>query len=229
MATIKRYLKALKDYFTKGEAGDAAFIETEFYGLGTNPQLLAQLQDFAGYYPTIDLEQLRQLPEGTLGYEYSQHMLKYEIQPLEISPDLQEEADRNCFALRYTLTHDIFHILLGFDTSFAGEMGVYGFTVAQNYSKMLSLAELPFMLIFSIIAPTQIRKIFANNRRGKALGKQAQCLLAYPFEENWARPISDIRAELGLVLNQSNRSEHERENSTDKNQSQGFITVTRLS
>ena len=200
MPSIKRYAKALKDYFTKGETGDAAFVETKFYGIGANPDLIAQLQDFVGYYPSINLKQLAQLPKGTLGYEYARYMKQHHIQPLEISPDLKEEADRNPFALRYTVTHDLFHILLGFDTSYAGEMGVFGFTVGQNYSRMLKLAELPVMLIICLIAPKQIKKTLANRRRGKVIGKQAKCLLVYPFENNWSRPINDIRAELGLIL-----------------------------
>ena len=200
MPSIKRYLKALKDYFTKGEAGDAAFVEIEFYGIGANPALIAQLQDFVGYYPSINLEELGQLPEGTLGYEYVRHMKQHKLQPLKISPDLKEEADRHPFALRYTVTHDIFHIILGFDTTYAGEMGVFGFTVGQNYSKMLKIAEPIILLIFCLIAPTKIGKIWKNNRIGKALGKQVQCLLVYPFESNWSRPIDDIRAELGLFF-----------------------------
>ncbi len=201
MPSIKRYAKALKDYFTKGEAGDAAFGEIKFYGIGADPNLIAQLQNYVGYYPTIDLEELSQLPEGTLGYEYAQHMKKNNIQPLEISPDLKEEADRDPFALRYTVTHDIFHILLGFDTSYAGEMGVFGFTAGQNYSKMLKIAEPLILLLLCLIKPHKIKQIWKSDRIGKALGKQAECLLVYPFEKNWAHPINDVRAELGLLLN----------------------------
>ena len=201
MPSIKRYSKALKDYFTKGEAGDAAFGEIKFYGIGADPDIIAQLQDFVGYYPSIDLEKLSQLPEGTLGYEYAQHMKENNIQPLEISPDLKEEADRDPFALRYTVTHDIFHILLGFDTSYAGEMGVFGFTVGQNYSKMLKIAEPLILLLFFIIKPTKIKEIWQSDRIGKALGKQAECLLVYHFEKNWSRPIDDVRTQLGLLSN----------------------------
>ena len=223
MPSIKRYAKALKDYFTKGEAGDAAFGEIEFYGIGANPDLIAQLQDFVGYYPSIDLEQLSQLPKGTLGYEYAQHMKQHNIQPLEISPDLKEEADRNPFALRYTVTHDLFHILLGFDTSYAGEMGVFGFTVGQNYSKMLHLAEFPVMLIICLVAPKQIKQTFANRQRGKAIGKQAKCLLTYHFEDNWSRPIEDIRAELELIL-EDEQSDTER-NTVIEAQSRTKVTA----
>ncbi|NJN23328.1 MAG: hypothetical protein HC810_01555 [Acaryochloridaceae cyanobacterium RL_2_7] len=199
MASIKRFVKAYQDYFTEGETGDAALLESQLYGLGTNPDLLAQLQSFAGYYPTINLEQLRQLPKGTLGYEYAQHMQEHGIQPLEISDDLREEAKRHPFALRYTVTHDIFHILLGFDTSYAGEAGVFGFTVGQNYTKALNLTYPLIKLIFLLIKPWQGKAILASARRGKELGKQAACLLAYRFEEHWARPIADIRAELGVL------------------------------
>ena len=240
MPSIKRYIKAmrprvgvrrkgtriktaLKDYFIKGEAGDAAFGEIEFYSIGANSALIAQLQDFVGYYPSIDLEQLSQLPKGTLGYEYAQHMKQHNIQPLEISPDLKEEADRNPFALRYTVTHDLFHILLGFDTSYAGEMGVFGFTVGQNYSKMLKLAELPVMLIICLIAPKQIKQTLANRRRGKTIGKQAKCLLTYPFEDNWSRPIEDVRAELGLVL--EDELNREVKNAIAEVETQGRVAV----
>ncbi|MBE9126631.1 MULTISPECIES: Coq4 family protein [unclassified Coleofasciculus] len=200
MANLKRFIKAYKDYFTKGETGDAALLESELYGFGVNPDVLVQLQDLAAYYPKIDLTQLSQLPEGTLGYEYAQHMLKNGIQPLEISDDLRAEAERHPFALRYTVTHDIFHILLGFDTSYPGEMGVFGFTVGQNYTKALNLVYPLIKLIFVMIKPMQAKAIFASASRGKELGEQASCLLAYRFEENWARAIADIRSELGLVL-----------------------------
>lgn len=200
MAKIKRYIKALKDYFIKGEVGDIAFLKFEVLGLGANPQVLAQLQDFAGYYPTINLEQLSQLPEGTLGYEYAQHMKKCGIQPLEISQDLREEADNHLFALRYTVIHDIFHVLLGFDTSYAGEMGVFAFTIAQNYSKIINAFEPLVTSVYPLIFLNQAEQMRANIRKGKALGKKAKCLLVYRFEDNWARPIADMRSELGLVL-----------------------------
>lgn len=77
MITIKRVIKAFGDYFTKGKAGDIGLLEFELYAIGLNPQVEAKLQNFVGYYPKINLEQLSQLPIGTLGYEYAQHMHKY--------------------------------------------------------------------------------------------------------------------------------------------------------
>ncbi|WP_414565778.1 MULTISPECIES: Coq4 family protein [unclassified Anabaena] len=200
MATIKRFIKAIKDYYTLGQAGDIAFLKFEMFGMSANPDVVAQMQDLAGYYPSIDLEELRQLPEGTLGYEYAQHMLKNGIQPLEISADLREEASLSPFGLRYTLTHDVFHVLLGFDTSYAGEMGVAAFMIAQDYSKLLNVFNPVMTFLYPLIFRSQGQQMRSNIRRGKALGEQATCLLAYRFEENWGRAIADIRAELGLIL-----------------------------
>ncbi len=202
MASIRRFIQAVRRYYKTGDVGDVAFLKINLFKSGVNPAIKDQLQELAGYYPKIDLEQLSQLPAGTLGYEYAQHMRKNGIQPLAISPDLQEEADRNPFALRYVVTHDIFHVLLGFDTSYAGEIGVYAFVVAQNYSKLLNIFHPLAMLLYPVVEPMRIRETRAYFRRGAALGKQAQCLLTYRFEENWERAIADLRSELGLLLDE---------------------------
>lgn len=203
MASIKRFIKAIRDYYGKGQVGDIAFLKTQILGISAAPEFLTQLEDLAGYAPAIDLEALSQLPEGTLGHAYARHMQKNKIHPLVISPDLQEDAKQDPFALRYTATHDMFHILLEFDTSYAGEMGVLAFTVAQNYSKFLN-AYMPFAKsVYPWIFSAQKEAILANLSKGDVLGKQAECLLLYRFEDNWARPISDIRAELELVLEES--------------------------
>ena len=200
MATFKRFIKAIKDYYQQGEAGDIAYLKIELLRIGGSPELLAKLEGLEDYYPTVDLEELAQLPKGTLGYEYAQHMNQNGIHPLRISDDLIEAARANPFALRFTATHDIFHVLLGFDTSYAGEIGVLGFTIGQGYSKFLNAYEPIIKHLYPLILRSQAQQIRTNLAKGKAIGEQAQCLLAYPFESNWARPIEDIRAELGLVL-----------------------------
>ncbi|MGD2180862.1 Coq4 family protein [Lusitaniella coriacea] len=215
MATVRRFIKAIKDYYQKGETGDIAYLKIELLRIGSNTDLLAQLQDIADYYPTIDLEELSQLPEGTLGYEYAQHMKRNNIHPLVISSDLIEAAKANPFALRFTATHDIFHILLGFDTTYAGEVGVLGFMIGQGYSKFLQAYEPVVKHFYPFILRSQAQQIRANLDRGKALGEQAKCLLAYRFEDNWSRPIEDIRAELRLVL-KSQQFDAESGNTSDR-------------
>ena len=207
MATLRRFAKAIRDYYQYGKAGDLAYLKIELLGIGGNDNTLAQLQNVAGYYhyPTVDLDKLGQLAEGTLGYEYARHMKEHNLQPLKISHDLIEAAKANPFALRFITTHDIFHVLLGFDTSYAGEVGVLGFTIGQDYSKFLKAYEPVVKHLYPLIFRSQAKQIRANFSRGKAIGEQAQCLLSYPFELNWSRPIEEIRVELRLVLKDADR------------------------
>jgi ubiquinone biosynthesis protein Coq4 len=116
-----------------------------------------------------------------------------------VSPELDTIARRNVFALRYVVTHDIFHVLLGFDTSYAGEIGVLAFAAEQNYSPSLVTSLRIARVLYPILAPSQIKAIFANVRKGQELGEKAKFLLGIRFEEYWKRPLSEVKAELGLT------------------------------
>jgi ubiquinone biosynthesis protein Coq4 len=54
-------------------------------------------------------------------------------------------------------------------------------------------------VLYPVLAPWQLKEIFANVRKGQELGKKAKFLLGVRFEEYWERPLSEVRAELGLT------------------------------
>ena len=197
MVSIKRYFQIYTDY-KSGKPGDAGYLEFKAYGWGADSDLLTQLRTLPKQYD-LDLEQLIQLPVGTLGYEYAKHMKKYGIQPLEISADLQADAEENPFEIRLLTVHDIYHVLLGFDITYAGEAGVFAFKAAQGYSRMLPILQPLALIGICLMRPKSVRQTVANFRRGRSLGKQAKCLLTYRFAENWTKPVSEIRAETGLI------------------------------
>lgn len=121
-----------------------------------------------------------------------------QLKPLNISPKLEDVAKRNLFALRYLVTHDIFHVLLDFDTTYAGEIGVLAFAATQNYSKSLEISLCLARLLYPILARQQIKAIFANLEKGRELGKKADFLLGYRFEDHWEEPIDHLRKKLRL-------------------------------
>src|SRR5690606_38472392 len=123
--------------------------------------------------------------------------------PFEVSEGLEEEVRRNTFAVRYAVTHDIFHLLLGFDTSWAGEMGVLAFAAAQRYSAHLALSVPIAAVLYRLRAPRQWRAIGEAAQRGRAMGQRAPFLLGGRFEDHWQRPLADVRREWlgeGLAL-----------------------------
>lgn len=183
--------------------GDFAILKADALGAKVNPAIESNLQQVVGYYPPIDLEKLSLYPEGSFGWEYAHHMKANHLKPFNVSPELDTIARRNVFALRYVVTHDIFHILLGFDTSYAGEIGVLAFAAEQNYSPSLVTSLRIARVLYPILAPSQIKAIFANLRKGQELGKKTKFLLGIRFEEYWERPLSQVRAELGLATKPS--------------------------
>lgn len=179
--------------------GDFAILKADALRTKVNPAIESQLQHVVGYHPAIDLEKLSQYPDGSFGREYARHMKVNHLKPFNVSPELDEVAKRNVFALRYVVTHDIFHVLLGFDTSYAGEIGVLAFAAEQNYSFSLKISLRIARLLYPVLAPFQIKAIFTNLRKGQELGKTAKFLLGVRFEEYWEEQRSEVRAELGLT------------------------------
>ena len=193
-----KQIKALQAYKNSENYGDFAILKSDLFGAKVNPTVEAKLQYVVGYHPHINLEELSKYPQGTFGREYAEHMRENNLKPFNISPELEDIARRNVFALRYVVTHDIFHLLLGFDTSYAGEIGVLAFAAAQNYSKSLKISLWLAKFLYPIIAPKQRKAIFANVEKGLELGKKAQFLLGYRFEEHWKESINEIRIRLEL-------------------------------
>lgn len=226
MIKLKRLIKAIKDYYQFGKAGDIAFLKIELLHMIGNRELLNRLKSVAGYFPTIDLEKLSKLPKGTLGYEYAKHMKKNNIQPLKISSDLLEAAKQNPFALRFIATHDIFHVLLDFDTTYAGEIGIAGFIMGQNYSKFFNIYEPIVKYIYPLIFRSQAGKIHTNFIKGKTMGKQSKpFLLAYRFEDNWESLIKDVRAEVGLILSPREQNKTKMITSMKDNKIQDMLKI----
>ncbi|HEY9878262.1 MAG TPA: Coq4 family protein [Leptolyngbyaceae cyanobacterium] len=178
--------------------GDFAILKADLAGAKVDRKVAPLLESVVGYYPAIDLDTLIQLPVGTFGYEYAKHMRENQLIPFNVSPELDDVAQRNVFALRYAVTHDIFHVLLGFDTSYAGEIGVLAFAAEQGYSSMLQFSLQIAKWWYPVIAPNQRDAIRRNTHNGQALAQKAQFLLGYRFEEHWREPIEQVRSHLGL-------------------------------
>lgn len=181
-----------------GRFGDAAVLKADALGTRASPAIEAELGPVRGYAPAIDVAALRALPEGSFGRAYIEFLDANKISPLVISEELAEEVRRNTFAVRYVATHDMFHTILGFDTSLPGEAAVYAFAAEQRYLVRGEWLVRIAQVAYTLWRPWQWRRIRAAVRRGRALGRQARLLLAVRFEEHWARPLAELRAELGI-------------------------------
>jgi ubiquinone biosynthesis protein COQ4 len=102
------------------------------------------------------------------------------------------------YALRYTMTHDLHHVLTGFDAGLAGEIGVLAFNLGQGSAPVRRALFTFACVLYSIFAPTQVRRIWRNARVGLAMGKAALLVIAEPIESHFDEPLDDVRTKLRI-------------------------------
>ena len=150
-------------------------------------------------YPPLqpDLEQLSQLPEGSLGERYARLILSLGYDPEFFRPrPISTEAQ--WLTQRVATTHDIHHVICGFGTQPEGESGVLTVTAAQiGFPAYVLLTSAGQLASFRL----QLERFEGISRavgHGQAIARQAHCLVAARWEEGWEKPVSQWRSELGI-------------------------------
>jgi ubiquinone biosynthesis protein COQ4 len=147
----------------------------------------------------IDLGELRQLPEGTLGRAYAEHMIANGLDPSAI-PTLASNDPFSFVRAHLYESHDVWHVLTGFGTSVAGELGLQAFGLAQFPSRLAAVL-IAGGLLHAVITRFDDRDArMSEIARGWILGKRAQKLFGVAWGEMWTRPLTSIRRELGIDL-----------------------------
>ncbi|MEZ4236198.1 MAG: Coq4 family protein [Myxococcota bacterium] len=176
---------------------DIAVLKCDAFGVDARPHLRDALRPVRGWLPHIDLDRLRALPEGTFGRAYARFLDEAHLSPFRlteaVAPDVRA---RNAYGIRYATTHDMFHVLLGFDTSWVGEMGVLAFAVGQDYAANLRLQALVAWVVYPLRSGLRLRALWSAWRRGLRLGRRAPFLLALRLEDRFADDLDALRAEL---------------------------------
>jgi len=157
-----------------------------------------QLRKLGNGYFDVSLDDLRQMPAGSLGREYVRMLDEKGLEPLKINAETREKFKDNPYPLRYTTTHDLFHVLTGFPTTPAGELGLFAFMIAQGFD-VGSRAQLwATIAVYSWIVPLHIRGMLHNMRLGTEMGKKANNLLLEPLESCLSEQLDVLRAKMNL-------------------------------
>lgn len=141
----------------------------------------------------IDLDALSQLPPDTLGGAYARHMY---AQGFTIDAFADKEKD-TIFERRLGISHDVQHIITGFDSSPIGEYGLAAFMLVQ-YGDLLNVFVLSWVPWSAIGNFRSIPKLLKSLSRGFVGGWYSCPLVAYPFEDNWHKSIVEVRQELKI-------------------------------
>ena len=146
----------------------------------------------------VDLERLRHLPAGTLGHAYVQFLDRNGITP-ESLPAIADASDMDYVLAHFYETHDLWHVLTGFETDPAGELGVQAFLLAQFR------AFLPFFVISAVLVNTALYAYADKARRldaiarGWTLGRSAASIVGVDWNRYFEAPLADVRRQFGLA------------------------------
>jgi len=178
---------------------------------GSKPEFLEETAAFVSRDPqgaralregprigTIDLVALKKLPEGALGRVFAEHMIENNLDPRSIPVPSHAPGDVRYVKTHLRETHDIWHVVTGFHTDVAGEIGLQAFYLAQLPSRLSAvLIAMAFLhLATKTIEPRDV--IMGEVMRGWALGKQSRPFFGFDWKAHWASPLTEVRKLLGV-------------------------------
>jgi ubiquinone biosynthesis protein Coq4 len=162
------------------------------------------------------LDDLERCAPGTLGHAYRQHMIENDLRPdyfEAISPD----DDFGFARLRLYQTHDLWHTVTGYPTTTLGEVGIVGFYLghferhmgdragaAAAFSAILAGTT---MLHAALFRQDRITHFFRALVEGWSRGQAADPFFAVRWEEQWDRPLDEVRRSLGVPPSRYTRVE----------------------
>lgn len=147
----------------------------------------------------VDLKELAALPEGTLGHAFARHMLKNGLDPAAL-PNLESTDARSFLRAHLYETHDIWHVVAGFDTDVAGELGLQAFYAAQLPTHLApALLGGGFFNTLLFAWPDRDRRMNAIVR-GWLLGRRAKSFFGVPWANLWATPLDDVRRAFSIDI-----------------------------
>jgi ubiquinone biosynthesis protein COQ4 len=194
---LSKMFRMFRAYRSGAPLGDVVVLKLDALSAAP-PAVIEKLDAMHGYAPEEDLATLRELPSGTLGREYAISLDANGISPLVISPSVRERFRDEPYPLRYTTTHDLHHVLTGFDTGLAGEVGVLAFNVGQRAAPVSRTMLSVVRMLYTLASPTQAHAIANNIRVGLAMGEKAKLVIAEPIESYFEEPLTDVRRKLSI-------------------------------
>ena len=113
----------------------------------------------------------------------SQHRMSRDYQSLD--------AVRQWTSDRFTVMHDLWHVLAGFDATTAGESALMCFSLPQRVNDR----ALPIFIAMSVLTgKLRARNAVEAFRRGR----RTLLLAAQPFEDMLPLPLDEVRERLGI-------------------------------
>lgn len=205
LSTVKSVLNLLKDP-TQTES----IYDVEDALLRSHPQTMAASLKYMMSDPDVaalakerytasvpDLAKLMTCPANSLGYAFAQYISSSGFDP-GFYRKIDVVDDETCLLFRLRQTHDIWHVVTGMSVDVPGELGVKAFELAQTRRPLAGVLIAGGFLNILLNQPDQLDRLLDRIASGYRMGAKAKPLLAQKWEEDWHKPLSEWRSELGI-------------------------------
>ncbi len=193
--------QATENVFKIGKIGlrypDSPAMQAMLKHVYSDPEFKKQFEE--KYFPEfVDLEDLAKLPDGTVGKEFYGHMKRNNL-AVDFFPKEDISLPMSYAIMRLRVTHDLWHVLAGYDTTPMGELALQAFAFAQARTGIAPvLMSAGFMGINRRHEVDPMEYIPAISHAFER-GKRAKSLLSLKYEQIWERRLDEIRKELNLL------------------------------
>ncbi|KAL1245764.1 hypothetical protein TSPI_08410 [Trichinella spiralis] len=153
---------------------------------------------------TISLEQLRNMPDSTLGREYARFLDRLKTTP-SARPNVQfvDDVELAYVMTRYRETHDLFHTLLQMPTNILGEVMVkwfegiqFGFPMCITGGLFGAFRLYPNLETVQNFRQRELFRLHLNWIVHNA--KHSRFLMNVYWENYWTADLRELRASLNL-------------------------------
>lgn len=150
---------------------------------------------------TIDAKALAQLPEGTLGHAFADFLNRkgFKVGDIQVQNQSEMSGTVEEYVAKYFYdTHDLFHVVTGFDTDVAGEMGLQAFYCSKGPGNLtVFLMTLLLMNTFLFAQDDKDARLSAL-AKGWKMGRESVNFFGIDWKAMWDRPLAEVRQELGV-------------------------------
>ncbi|NUO50488.1 MAG: hypothetical protein HOV80_16660 [Polyangiaceae bacterium] len=146
----------------------------------------------------LDLDDLSRLAPGSVGRSYAEHMRRLGLDPAAI-PEKEVWDDASYARAHLYETHDLWHVVTGFEADIAGEVGLQAFYAAQLHGRLPPVLVSGGLLHGVLTDPGDWERRLASVVRGYEMGKRAELLFGVVWRAELERPLEDLQRHLGLA------------------------------
>ncbi len=147
----------------------------------------------------IDLDELAELPETTLGGSYSRFFVANNFDPQfhsKVYPDCLEDLERDWVFARFARLHDLHHVMLGIGVTPQDEIALHLFLFANSRDPVATafVTGLPYLAARYL----EWGRIWAEGRKLVRVARGMPNLFRFPYETVMTEPLAQLREQVGI-------------------------------